>query len=77
MKFIIIYEDDNRTLLFQSDDRSEVEKWFANVLDQIRQKGGEIQCRAQDVAWGTVEDHSWKITIYYDWEVEKLRNITV
>ena len=77
MKFIIIYDDDNRTLLFQSDDRSEVEKWFANVLDQIQQKGGEIQYRAQDVAWGMVEDHSWKITIYYDWEVEKLKNITI
>lgn len=77
MKFIIIYDDDNRTLLFQSDDRSEVEKWFTNVLDQIQQKGGKIQFWGEDVAWGTVEGHSWKITIYYDWEVEKLRNITV
>ena len=77
MKFIIIYEDDNRTLLFQSDDRSKVEKWFTNVLNQIQQKGGEIQGRTLDVAWGTVDDHSWKVTIYYDWEVEKLRNITV
>lgn len=77
MKFIIIYDDDNRTLLFQSNDRSEVEKWFANVLDQIQQKGGKIQFWGEDVAWGTVEDHSWKITIYYDWEVEKLRSITV
>ena len=77
MKFIIIYEDDNRTLLFKSDDRSEIEKWFTNVLNQIQQKGGEIQYRAQDVAWGTVDDHSWKVIIYYDWEVEKLKNITV
>ena len=66
MKFIIIYDGDNGTLLFQSDDRSEVEKWFTNVLDQIQQKGGKIQFWGEDVAWGTVEGHSWEFTIYYD-----------
>ena len=77
MKFIIIYEDDNRTLLFQSDDKSRVRKWFQDVLNQVKQKGGEIQCQAEDVAWGTVDDHGWKVTIYYGWEVERLRNIVV
>lgn len=76
MKNIILYEDNNRTLIFQSDDWDQIQDWFRSTLKDIKEKGGVIQSQSLDLAWGLFEDGtSWKIVIYRDWEVQQLRKI--
>lgn len=76
MKNIILYEDDNRTLIFQSDDWDEIQDWFRSTLKEIKEKGGKIYSQSLDLAWGTFEDESpWKIAIYQSWEIFQLRKI--
>ena len=78
MKFIIIFEDETRTLIFKSNSRDEVDKWYNNMLKKIRQNGGEIDDMDNDVAWGTKDSgDSWKITIYEDWEIDHLKDIII
>lgn len=76
MKNIIIYKDDNCTLIFKSDDWDKIQEWFKDTLDDIKKKGGTIYSQSLDLAWGTFEDETgWKIVIYRDWEVPELRKI--
>lgn len=78
MKFIIIFEDKTRTLVFKSASRDEVDKWFDNMIKKIKRKGGQVYERDEDVAWGTkYNGDSWKITIYADWEIDHLRDIEI
>ena len=78
MKFIIIFEDETRTLVFKSASRDEVDTWFNNMIKKIKQKGGEVYDRDEDVAWGVKDDgEDWKITIYADWEIDHLQDITI
>lgn len=78
MKNIILYEDDNRTLIFQSDDWDKIQEWFKATLEDITSKGGKIYSQSLDLAWGTFEDETaWKIVIYRNWEVPELRKVTI
>lgn len=76
MKYIIIYEDDSRTLVFKSDSKEEVDKWYESTINDIKESGGEMDFDFGYVAWGTLSnENSWKITIYNDYEVDNLKRI--
>lgn len=76
MKYIIIYEDDNRTLVFKSDSEEEVYKWHKTTLNDIKESGGEVDFDFGYATWGTfLNGDSWKIVIYNDYEVDNLRRI--
>ena len=79
MKFIIIFEDEDRTLVFKSNSREEVDEWFKRTIEKIKSKEGEVYDRDKDVAWGTNKkgEEFWKITVYEDWEIDALRDIVI
>ena len=76
MKYIIIYEDDNRTLVFKSDSKEEVDKWYESTINDIKESGGEVDFDFGFTVWGTLlNGDSWKIVVYNDYEVDNLRRI--
>ena len=76
MKYIIIYEDSDRTLVFKSDSKEEVDKWFEATISDIQENGGYVISKFHDVAWGhLLNDGFWKITIYNDYEIDNLKRI--
>ena len=76
MKYVIIYEDDSRTLVFKSDSKEEVDKWYESTINDIKESGGKMDFNFGYVAWGTLlNENSWKITIYNDYEVDNLKRI--
>lgn len=76
MKYIIIYEDYNRTLVFKSDSKEEVNKWYESTINDIKENGGEVYFDLGHVAWGTLlNENSWKIVVYNDYEVDNLKRI--
>ena len=77
MKYIIVYEDDTRTLLFKSNSETEWEEWMESTINQIIRRGGEVLYRFKDTAWGKVNDMDWKIVIYNDYEIDKLKPIVI
>ena len=38
MKYIIIYEDSDRTLVFKSDSKEEVDKWYESTINDIKER---------------------------------------
>lgn len=79
MKFIIIFEDENRTLIFKSNSREEVDEWIKRTIEKIKSKEGEVYNRDKDVAWGTNKQSGkfWKITVYENWEIDTLKDIVI
>lgn len=76
MKYIIIYKDNDRTLVFQSDSKEEVNEWFEATINDIQESGGYVTCKFHDVAQGHLRnDDFWKITIYNEYEINKLKRI--
>lgn len=76
MKYIIIYEDDNRTLVFKSESKEEVDKWRENTINDIKESGGEVDFDLGFASVGTLlNGDSWKIVVYNDYEVNNLRRI--
>lgn len=76
MKYIIIYEDDNRTLVFKSDSGKEVYKWYKATINNIKESGGKVDFDFCCVAWGTLLNGDfWKIMVYNDYEVDNLKKI--
>lgn len=76
MKYIIIYEDDDRTLVFKSDSKEEVDKWYKATINDIKKSGGDVDFDFGYVAWGTLLNGDfWKIVVYNDYEVDNLRKI--
>ena len=76
MKYIIIYEDYVRTLVFKSDSKKEVDKWYESTINDIKENGGKVDFDFGYVAWGTLfNGNSWKIIVYNDYEVDNLRRI--
>ena len=77
MKYIIVYEDDTRTLLFKTNDENEWKEWLESTINQIINKGGKVGCKFSDAAWGTVNNMGWKIVVYNDYEIDNLKSIVV
>lgn len=85
MKYIIIFEDEDRTLIFKSDDFEEVKNWFdrtrKNLFDLNYTEFYSILTENDGgVAWGhNAFDYKryWKITVYVDWQIEKLISIGI
>ena len=77
MKYIIVYEDDTRALLFKTNDENEWKEWMESTINQIINKGGEVSYRFNDAAWGTVNDMGWIIVVYNDYEIDNLKPIVV
>ena len=76
MKYIIIYEDSDRTLVFKSDSKKEVDKWYESTINDIKESGGKVDFDFGYVAWGTLfNGNSWKIIVYNDYEVNNLKRI--
>lgn len=76
MKYIIIYEDDDRTLVFKSDSKKEVDKWYESTINDIKESGGKVDFDFGYVVWGTLfNGNSWKIIVYNDYEVDNLKKI--
>ena len=76
MKYIIIYEDSDRTLVFKSDSKEEVDKWYESTINDIKESGGEVGFDFGYVVWGTLLSGSyWKIVVYNDYEVDNLKRI--
>lgn len=76
MKYIIIYEDYVRTLVFKSDSKKEVDKWYESTINDIKESGGKVDFDLGYVAWGALfNGNSWKIIIYNDYEVDNLKRI--
>ena len=76
MKYIIIYEDYVRTLVFKSDSKKEVNKWYKTTINDIKESGGEVEFDFDYVVWGKfLNGNSWKIVIYNDYEVDNLKRI--
>lgn len=76
MKYIIIYDDDDRTLVFKSDSKEEVDKWFETTISDIQESGGFVISKFHDVAWGhLINTDFWKITIYNEYEIDNLKRI--
>lgn len=76
MKYIIIYEDSNRTFVFKSDSKEEVDKWYKDTINDIKESGGEVEFDFDFVVWGTLlNGDSWIIVVYNDYEVDNLRRI--
>ena len=76
MKYIIIYEDCDRTLVFKSDSKEEVNKWYETTISDIQESGGEVDLDLGFVVWGKLLNGSyWKIVVYNDYEVDNLRRI--
>lgn len=76
MKYIIIYEDDTRTLIFKSNSREKVDKWMEKTVNNIKELGGITNFSFPDVAFGILSDgESWKISIYNDYEIDNLKKI--
>ena len=76
MKYIIIYEDCTRTLVFKSDSGEEVDKWYETTINDIKESGDEVDFSCGFVAWGKLLNGSyWKIVVYNDYEVDNLRRI--
>ena len=47
------------------------------TINQIIRRGGEVLYRFKDTAWGKVNDMDWKIVIYNDYEIDKLKPIVI
>ena len=77
MKYIIVYEDDTRTLLFKSNNETEWEEWMESTINQIIGRGGEVLYRFKDTAWGKVSYMYWKIVVYNDYEIDNLKPIVI
>lgn len=77
MKYIVVYEDDTRTLLFKANNENEWKEWMKSTINQIINRGGEISYRFNDTAWGRVNDMGWKIVVYNDYEIDNLKPIVV
>ena len=76
MKYIIIYEDYVRTLVFKSDSKKEVDEWYESTINDIKESGGKVYYDLGHVVWGTLlNGDSWKIIVYNDYEVDNLRRI--
>ena len=76
MKYIIIYEDCDRTLVFKSDSKEEVDKWYESTINDIKESGGEVDFDFGYVVWGKLLNGSyWKIVVYNDYEVDNLKRI--
>lgn len=76
MKYIIIYEDNNRTLVFQSDSKEKVNEWFETTINDIKENGGSVMLKFHDVAWGyLLNENFWKITIYNEHEIYNPKRI--
>ena len=76
MKYIIIYEDYIRTLVFKSDSKKEVDEWYESTINDIKESGGKVYYDLGHVVWGTLlNGDSWKIIVYNDYEVDNLRRI--
>ena len=76
MKYIIIYEDYVRTLVFKSDSKKEVDKWYESTINDIKESGGKVDFDLGHVAWGALfNGNYWKIIIYNDYEVDNLKRI--
>ena len=76
MKYIIIYEDYIRTLVFKSDSKKEVDEWYESTINDIKESGGKVDFDFGYVVWGTLfNGNSWKIIVYNDYEVDNLKKI--
>lgn len=76
MKYIIIYEDSNRTFVFKSDSKEEVDKWYKDTINDIKESGGEVEFDFDFVVWGTLlNGDSWIIVVYNDYEIDNLKRI--
>lgn len=76
MKYIIIYEDYVRTLVFKSDSKKEVDEWYESTINDIKESGGKVDFDFGYVVWGTLfNGNSWKIIVYNDYEVDNLKKI--
>ena len=76
MKYIIIYEDSDRTLVFKSDSKKEVDKWYESTINDIKESGGKVDFDFFFFFWGTLLNGDfWKIVVYNDYEVNNLKRI--
>ena len=85
MKYIIVFEDEDRTLIFRSDDFEEVKNWFDKTRKNLFDKDytevyNYLTKEDGGVAWGdNAFDYKryWKITVYVDWQIDKLKPIGI
>lgn len=85
MKYIIIFEDEERTLIFKSDDFDEVQSWFNKTIKNLWDNDysevyNHLTKEEGGVAWGhNAFDYKryWKITVYVDWQIDKLMSIGI
>lgn len=77
MEYIIIYEDCDRTLVFKSDSKEEVDKWYETTINDIKESGGEVDYDFDYMVCGTLSNgDSWKIVVYNDYEIDNLMPIS-
>ena len=85
MKYIVIFEDEDRTLVFKSDDFEEVKDWFDKTIKKLHERDftqfyNHLTKENGGVAWGHNSfDYKryWKITVYVDWQIDKLKPIGI